>query len=155
MLADSLAALGSSAALGYRIAGYIGGNNVWQIARKRKKIAIGGYKFGGYGTIATPSPGVYAILYWRCDKIPQSATYSSLPIYPAVRYVERQLTRICSLVYAIAGILLFYAWQITLYTCIIDTYCHVSYATYMYIHFVRTYIYITASNSEAHKTGPE
>jgi hypothetical protein len=33
----------------YRRAGYIGGNNVWLIARKRKKIAIGGYKFGGYG----------------------------------------------------------------------------------------------------------
>ena len=39
---------------GYRIAGYIGGNNVWWIA-------IGGYKFGRYGTIATPSPGVYAV----------------------------------------------------------------------------------------------
>ena len=26
-----------------RIAGYIDGNNIWQIARKRKKIAIGGY----------------------------------------------------------------------------------------------------------------
>ena len=46
----------------YRIAGYIGGNNIWRIARKRKKIAIGRYKFGGYGTIATPSPGVGAIL---------------------------------------------------------------------------------------------
>ena len=46
----------------YRIAGYIGGNNIWQIAQKRKKIAIGGYKFGDYGTIATPSPGVGAIL---------------------------------------------------------------------------------------------
>ena len=45
----------------YRIAGYIGGNNVWRIARKKKKIAIGGYKFGGYGTIATPSSGVYAV----------------------------------------------------------------------------------------------
>ena len=46
----------------YRIAGNIGGNNVWRIARKRKKIAIGGYKFGGYvRTIATPSPGVYAV----------------------------------------------------------------------------------------------
>ena len=45
----------------YRIAGYIGGNNVWQIARKRKKIAIGGYKSGGYGTIATPSPGAYTV----------------------------------------------------------------------------------------------
>ena len=32
----------------YSIAGYIGGNNIWRIARKRKKIAIGGYKFGGY-----------------------------------------------------------------------------------------------------------
>ena len=46
----------------YCIAEYIGGNNVWRIARKRKKIAIGGYKFGGYGTITTPSPRVYAIL---------------------------------------------------------------------------------------------
>ena len=46
----------------YRIAGYIGGNNIWRIARKRKKIAIDGYKFGGYGTIAMPSPGVGAIL---------------------------------------------------------------------------------------------
>ena len=46
----------------YRIAGYIGGNNIWWIARKRKKIAIGGYKFGGYSTIATPSLGVGAIL---------------------------------------------------------------------------------------------
>ena len=45
----------------YRIAGYIGGNNIWRIARKWKKIAIGGYKFGS-GTIATPSPGVGAIL---------------------------------------------------------------------------------------------
>ena len=45
----------------YRIAGYIGGNNIWRIARKRKKIAIGGYKFGGYGTIAMPSLGVYAV----------------------------------------------------------------------------------------------
>ena len=40
----------------YRIAGYIGRNNVWRIVRKRKKIAI-----GGYSTIATPSPGVYAV----------------------------------------------------------------------------------------------
>ena len=32
----------------YHIAGYIGGNNVWQIARKRKKIAIGGYWFTRY-----------------------------------------------------------------------------------------------------------
>ena len=32
----------------YCIAGYIGGNNVWRIAGKRKKIAFGGYKFGGY-----------------------------------------------------------------------------------------------------------
>ena len=46
----------------YRIARYIGGNNIWRIAPKRKKIAIGGYKFGGYGTIATPSPGIGAIL---------------------------------------------------------------------------------------------
>jgi hypothetical protein len=45
----------------YRIAGYIGGNNIWRIARKRKKIAIARYKFGGYGTIATPSLGVYAV----------------------------------------------------------------------------------------------
>ena len=44
----------------YRIAGYIG-RNVWQIARKRKKIAIGGYKIGGYNTIAMPPPGVYAV----------------------------------------------------------------------------------------------
>ena len=33
------------------IAGYIGGNIVWRIARKREKIAIGGYNFDGYGTI--------------------------------------------------------------------------------------------------------
>ena len=46
----------------YRIARYIGGNNIWRIARKRKKIAIGGYKFGGYGTITTPSLGVGVIL---------------------------------------------------------------------------------------------
>jgi hypothetical protein len=39
----------------------LAGIYVWWIARKRKKIAIGGYKFGGYGTIATPSPGVYAV----------------------------------------------------------------------------------------------
>ena len=45
----------------YRIAGYIAGNNVWQIARKGKKITIGGYKSGGYGMIATPSLGVYAV----------------------------------------------------------------------------------------------
>ena len=40
----------------------IGRNNniIWRIARKRIKIAIGIYKFGGYGTIATP-PGVYAV----------------------------------------------------------------------------------------------
>ena len=46
----------------YRIAGYtcIGGN-VWRIARKRKKIAIGGYEFGGYGTIAMPFPQVYVV----------------------------------------------------------------------------------------------
>ena len=31
------------------------------IARKTKKIGIGGYKFGGYGTIAMPSLGVYAV----------------------------------------------------------------------------------------------
>ena len=37
----------------YRIAGYIGRNNVWRIAIIEKKIAIGGYKFGGYDTIAT------------------------------------------------------------------------------------------------------
>ena len=46
----------------YCIAKYIDGNNIWRIARKRKKIAIGGYKFGGYGTIGMPSPGVGAIL---------------------------------------------------------------------------------------------
>ena len=43
----------------YRVAEYIGGNNVWRIARKRKKIAIVGYKFGSYwshGMITTPSP---------------------------------------------------------------------------------------------------
>ena len=28
---------------------------------EKKKITIGGYKFGGYGTIATPSSGVYAV----------------------------------------------------------------------------------------------
>ena len=43
----------------YRIDGYIGGNDIWQIALKRKKIAIGGYNFGSYSTIATPSPGVW------------------------------------------------------------------------------------------------
>ena len=44
------------------MAGYIGGNNVWRIARKRNKIALGGYKFGGYWfTIATPYPRVYAV----------------------------------------------------------------------------------------------
>ena len=42
----------------YCIAGYIGRNNVWRFARK---IAIGGYKFGGYSTIATAFPGVYAV----------------------------------------------------------------------------------------------
>ena len=43
----------------YRIAHILAGNNIWRIARK---IAIGGYKFGGYSRIATPSPGVGAIL---------------------------------------------------------------------------------------------
>ena len=43
------------------MAGYIGGNNAWRIARKRKKIAIGRYKFGSYGTITTPSSEVYAV----------------------------------------------------------------------------------------------
>ena len=38
----------------YRIAGYIGGNNIWRIAGKGKKIAIGRYKFGGFGTIGMP-----------------------------------------------------------------------------------------------------
>ena len=32
-----------------------------RLLEKGKKIAIGGYKFGGYGTIATPSMGVYAV----------------------------------------------------------------------------------------------
>ena len=50
----------------YRIAGYIGWNNVWWIARKR---AIGGYKFGGY----VQSPCLHRestrlAQYWRCDK---------------------------------------------------------------------------------------
>ena len=45
----------------YRIAGHIGGNNVWWIVRKRNKITIGGYKFGGYSTIAKPPLGVYAV----------------------------------------------------------------------------------------------
>ena len=45
----------------YCIAGYIGRNNVWQIVRKRKKIAFGRYKFGGYGMIATPPLGVYVV----------------------------------------------------------------------------------------------
>ena len=40
----------------YLIAGYIGG-----LLEKKKKIALGGYKFGGYSMIATPSPGVYAV----------------------------------------------------------------------------------------------
>ena len=43
----------------YHIAGYIGGNNVWRIARKLqladKNLAVTGSR----GTIATPSPGVY------------------------------------------------------------------------------------------------
>ena len=43
----------------YRIAGYIGGNNIWRIAQKRKTIAIGRYKFS---MIAVPSPGVGALL---------------------------------------------------------------------------------------------
>ena len=44
----------------YRKAGYIGGNDVGRIARKRKKTAIGGYIIGDYWLtryIATPSPG--------------------------------------------------------------------------------------------------
>ena len=28
---------------------------------EKGKIAIGGYQFSGYGTIATPSPGVYVV----------------------------------------------------------------------------------------------
>ena len=49
----------------YRIARYIGGTNSWRIARKRKKTAIVGYKFASYGTIATPSPGVGAIVIYE------------------------------------------------------------------------------------------
>ena len=55
--------------------------------RKRKITAIGGYRFGVYGTIATPSSGVYAVgeRYWRCDKnppniIPLSGTLGGLAI---------------------------------------------------------------------------
>ena len=41
---------------------WYGGNNVWRIARKGRKLhAIGGYTFGGCGTIATPSLGVYVV----------------------------------------------------------------------------------------------
>ena len=40
----------------YLIAGYIGG-----LLEKKKKFAIGRYKFGSYSMIATPSPGVYAV----------------------------------------------------------------------------------------------
>ena len=43
--------------------------SIWWIARKRKKIAIGGYKFGGFGTIATPSLGVYAVGAMLADLI--------------------------------------------------------------------------------------
>ena len=32
-----------------------------RLLEKKKKSAIGGYKFGDYGTIATPSSGVYAV----------------------------------------------------------------------------------------------
>ena len=46
----------------YRIGGYDGGNNNIIIFGGFLEKAIGGYKFGGYGTIATPSPGVGAIL---------------------------------------------------------------------------------------------
>ena len=66
----------------YRIAGYIGGKNVWQIARRRKKIAIGKYKSGGYGTIATPFPGVYTVGAILADLIlvqqPQYSTVQQL-----------------------------------------------------------------------------
>ena len=58
---NNTAGLHDSGTCTYCIAGYIGGNNIWRIGRKRKKIAIGGYKFGSYGMIATPSPGVYAV----------------------------------------------------------------------------------------------
>ena len=41
----------------------------WRIARKRKKIAIGGYKFGGY--VRSPRllrESTRLAQYWRCDK---------------------------------------------------------------------------------------
>ena len=44
----------------YRIAGYIGKNNVWRIGRKQKQLAD--INLAGTGTIATPSLRVYAIL---------------------------------------------------------------------------------------------
>ena len=46
----------------YRIAGYIGGNNIWWIAQKRKKLQLADINLAVTGTIATPSPGVGAIL---------------------------------------------------------------------------------------------
>ena len=47
----------------YYIAGYIGGNNGWRIARKREKLAIGGYKFGSY--VRLPRLLWESTLYWR------------------------------------------------------------------------------------------
>ena len=44
------------------VAGYIGGIMFGRLLENRRKIAISEYKFGSTGTIATPSPGVYAIL---------------------------------------------------------------------------------------------
>jgi hypothetical protein len=62
--------------------------------KKTKESAIGGYKFGGTGTIATLSAGVYVVGTILADLILvvrqemcQSAKYNSPPIFPAIRYL--------------------------------------------------------------------
>ena len=77
------------------------------LLEKGKKIAIGGYKFGGYATIATPSPGVYVVGTILADlilavrqEIHQSAKYNSPPIFPAIRYI-------CSVLYTCTCIFMY------------------------------------------------
>ena len=58
----------------YRIAGYIGGNNVWRIARKERKLQLVDINL----VVAVQSPRLlwgstqlaqyWQIYYWRCDK---------------------------------------------------------------------------------------
>ena len=66
------------------------------LVEKGRKLQLADINFavtGSRGTIATPSPGVYAvgaIYYWWCDRKsanPPNIHCNSPPIFPAIQYI--------------------------------------------------------------------